>query len=86
MLREGRVMSVTAKSWVSKRADRQGGEACVRDTRIPAWVIVNYLRLGGTEANLLHDYPSLTAADVEAVREYAAAHAEEIDNAIRANE
>jgi uncharacterized protein (DUF433 family) len=75
-----------AASWVSKRPDRQGGEACVRDTRVPVWVLVNYRRLGGSDAGLLRDYPSLTAADLEAVSEYAAAHAEEIDRAIRENE
>ena len=75
-----------AASWVSQRPDRQGGDACVRDTRIPVWVLVNYRRLGGSDAGLLRDYPSLTAADLEAAWKYAAAHAEEIDRAIRENE
>jgi uncharacterized protein (DUF433 family) len=78
-------MPATA-SWVSKNPDRQGGDACVRDTRIPVWVLVNYRRLGGGDADLLRNYPSLTPADLEAAWEYAAAHAEEIDRAIRENE
>jgi uncharacterized protein (DUF433 family) len=75
-----------AASWVSERPDRQGGDACVRDTRIPVWVLVNYRRLGGADAGLLRDYPSLTPADLQAAWEYAAAHADEIDRAIRENE
>lgn len=71
---------------ISKEADRCGGDACIRDSRIPVWVLVNYRRLGGSDANLLRDYPSLTSADLEAAWRYAAAHEEEIDRAIRENE
>jgi hypothetical protein len=50
------------------------------------WVLVNYRRLGGPDANLLRDYPSLTPADLDAAWEYAAANPQEIDRAIRENE
>jgi len=73
-------------SWISKRADRCGGDACIRDTRIPVWTVVNYRRLGGSDADLLRDYPGLTAADLEAAWEYSKSNAEEIDRAIRENE
>jgi uncharacterized protein (DUF433 family) len=76
----------TPPGWISKEPDRCGGDACIRDCRIPVWVLVNYRRLGGTEANLLRDYPSLTPADLEAAWRYAAANTEEIDRAIRENE
>ena len=76
----------TTASWISKRPDRCGGDACIRDTRIPVWVLVNHHRLGGSDADLFRDYPSLTAADLEAARAYAAANVEEIDRAIRENE
>jgi uncharacterized protein (DUF433 family) len=71
---------------ITKKPDRCGGDACIRDTRVPVWVLVNYRRLGGSEAGILLDYPSLTPADLEAAWDYAAAHAEEIDRAIRENE
>src|SRR5438477_524635 len=64
----------TTTSWVSKRPDRYGGDACVRDTRIPVWVLANYRRLGAPDAEILRSYPSLTPADLEAAWEYAAAH------------
>jgi uncharacterized protein (DUF433 family) len=71
---------------VSKRPDIQGGDACIVDTRIPVWVLVNYRRLGVSDAELLRGYPSLTAADLEAAWEYAAANSQEIDSAIQENE
>jgi uncharacterized protein (DUF433 family) len=73
-------------SWVSKQPDRCGGDACIRDSRIPVWVLVNYSRLGGSDLDFLRDYPSLTPADLEAAWRYAAANEEEIERAIRENE
>ncbi len=78
-------MAVTA-SWISKKPDRCGGDACIRETRIPVWVLVNYRRLGASDADILQAYPGLTAADLEAAGEYAAENREEIDRAIRENE
>jgi uncharacterized protein (DUF433 family) len=73
-------------SWVTKQADRCGGNACVRDLRIPVWVIVNYRRLGASDEVILQAYPSLTAADLEAAFDYADANPVEINQAIRENE
>jgi uncharacterized protein (DUF433 family) len=63
-----------------------GGDACIRGHRIPVWVLVSYRRLRKSDAELLRDYPSLTAADLEAAWAYAAANAAEIDQAIREND
>src|SRR5438046_2798115 len=71
---------------VSRTPDIQGGDACIEGTRIPVWLLVNYRRLGGSDSDLLRDYPSLTATDLEAAWQYASAHGEEIDQAIRENE
>ncbi len=78
-------MTVTA-SWISKKPDRCGGDACVRDTRITVWGLVAYRRLGLSDAEILRAVQGLTPADLEAAWEYAAANAEEIDRAIRENE
>jgi uncharacterized protein (DUF433 family) len=78
-------MPITA-SWISKLPDRCGGDACVRDTRITVWGLVSYRRLGMTDSDILKAVQGLTPADLEAAWEYAAANAEEIDRAIRANE
>src|SRR5271155_1314858 len=76
----------TTVSWISKKPDRCGRDACIRETRIPVWVLVNYRRLGASDADILRAYPGLTPADLEAARDYAAANHEEIDIAIRENE
>ncbi|HBI46056.1 MAG TPA: hypothetical protein DDY78_24850 [Planctomycetales bacterium] len=78
-------MTMTA-SWISKKPDRCGGDACIRETRIPVWVLVNYRRLGASDADVLRAYPGLTPADLEAAWEYAAASLAEIDSDIRENE
>jgi uncharacterized protein (DUF433 family) len=78
--------AATRATWISKKPNRCGGDACIRESRIPVWVLVNYRRLGGSDADLLRDYPSLTPADLEAAWVYSAAHKEEIDRAIRENE
>ena len=78
-------MPLTA-SWIDKKPDRCGGDACIRDTRIPVWVLVNYRRLGASDAVILQYYPQLTMVDLEAAWEYTAKHSEELDAAIRENE
>ena len=76
----------TAASWVSKRPDRCGGDACVRETRITVWGLVSYRRLGMSDEQILGAVLGLTPADLGAAWEYAAAHPDEIDEAIRENE
>ena len=70
----------TGESWIQKTPDVCGGDACIRDTRIPVWVLVNYRRLGGSDTDLLRDYPSLTPTELEAAWGYYAANREEITN------
>jgi uncharacterized protein (DUF433 family) len=76
----------TAASWVSRKPDRCGGDACIRETRIPVWTLVNYRRLGASDADILQAYPSLTPADLEAAWAYESTHPAEIEQAIRENE
>jgi type III restriction enzyme len=49
-------------------------------------VLVNYRAQGGADADIFRSYPALSPADLEAAWEYASAHREEIDQAIRDNE
>jgi uncharacterized protein (DUF433 family) len=78
-------MPATA-SWISKKPDRCGGNACVRDSRITIWGIVSHRRLGLSDSEILNAVSGLTPADLEAAFEYAAAHPDEIDRAIEQNE
>jgi uncharacterized protein (DUF433 family) len=76
----------TATDRIVKNANICGGDACIRGHRIPVWVLVNDRRFGGSADDILRAYPSLTPADLDDAWEYAAAHGEEIDRAIRENE
>ena len=62
-----------------------GGEACIARTRVPVWVLEQARRLGASEADLLADYPRLTAADLAVAWAYVAAQRDEVEAAIRAN-
>ena len=63
-----------------------GGEPCVVRTRIPVWVLVQARRLGISEADLLHSYPSLHAEDLVNAWAYYRAYRQEIEQQIQENE
>jgi uncharacterized protein (DUF433 family) len=63
-----------------------GGDACIAETRIPVWVLVNARSIGVSEAQLLKDYPTLSATDLTNAWVYAIVYPEEIETAIRENE
>lgn len=56
-----------------------GGNARIRNTRIPVWTIVSLQQQGADDQELLENYPSLTAYDLLAVRIYYSNHSQEID-------
>jgi uncharacterized protein (DUF433 family) len=76
----------TNATWVSKKPDRCGGEACVRDTRITIWGLIAYRRLGLLDREILDAVQGLTQSDLNAAWEYAAEHDDEIEQAIHDNE
>ncbi len=71
---------------VTKTPGICGGDARIRGHRIPVWVLVNYRRHTGSDAEVQRAYPSLTADDLKAAWDYAATNADEIDRAIQENE
>lgn len=73
-------------SWISRKPDRCGGDACVRDLRIPVWTLVEARRLGASDADLLENYPSLTLADLEAAWEHQRLNSLEIERNIWENQ
>lgn len=70
---------------ITKTAGVWGGEACIAGTRIAVWLLVEAQQLGITEAQLLQDYPHITAADLVNAWTYAEAYPEEIAVVILAN-
>ena len=73
-------------SEIQKTPDVMGGEACIRNTRIPVWLLVSYRRQGATDAHILKGHPDLSAADLVNAFSYADAHFDEIETAIREQE
>ena len=63
-----------------------GGEPCIIRTRIPVWTLEQARRLGVSEADLLHSYPTLRAEDLANAWAYVRAHRDEIDEQISENE
>ncbi|NJO63946.1 MAG: DUF433 domain-containing protein [Richelia sp. RM2_1_2] len=62
-----------------------GGDACVVNTRIPVWSLVNQRNLGMSDAEILSSFPSLNAMDLVNSWNYADTHKIEIEEAIREN-
>jgi uncharacterized protein (DUF433 family) len=73
-------------SRINSAWDVCGGDACIRNTRIPVWLIVQARRLGTTETDLLHAYPALTTQDLADAWAYYVANREEIERQIGDNE
>lgn len=66
--------------------DVSGGDACIAGTRVPVWSLVQYRRLGATDAELLQWYPTLTRENLDNAWAYYEAHREEVERQIEENE
>lgn len=71
-------------SAIRRREGVLGGAACIRDTRIPASVLVGLRAQGRSAEQLLGDFPGLTPADLDAAWDYYRDHRHEIDQSIAA--
>ena len=71
---------------IQKTPGVMGGEACIRQTRIPVWLLISYRRQGASNARILEGYPDLSAADLVNAFSYADAYPDEIERAIQEQE
>ena len=71
---------------IQKTPGVMGGEACIRKTRIPVWLLVSYRRQSATEAHILEGHPDLSAVDLVNAFSYAEAYPDEIERAIQEQE
>lgn len=51
---------------------KRSGKACVRDTRITVYDVLDYLAAGMTHEQILDDFLDLTESDIRACLAYAA--------------
>ena len=63
-----------------------GGEPRIVRTRIPVWVLVQFRKLGASEADLLRSYPTLRAEDLTNAWAYYRSYRREIEQQIIENE
>ena len=75
----------TVTERITKTPGVCGGNACIRDTRITVWGLVEWRRLGLANAEIRQRVQGLEEADLQAAWNYAARHPEEIGEAIRKN-
>jgi uncharacterized protein (DUF433 family) len=71
---------------VESRPGVCGGDPCIVRTRIPIWILEQARRLGTSESELLHAYPTLRAEDLANAWAYVRSHRQEIEDRIRENE
>ena len=57
---------------ITIEAGKRGGKPCVRGLRITVYEVLDYLASGMSSAEILRDFPDLTAADIQACLAYAA--------------
>ena len=72
--------------FVKKTPGVCGGEACIRDTRVTVWGLVERRRLGLTDEEIIDRLPALTPADLALAWDYYDANRDEIDRVILQNE
>ncbi len=66
-------MSTLHTTTITTNPLRRGGRPCVRDLRISVGDVLGWLAQGQSPAQLVDEYPELTADDVRACLAYAAA-------------
>jgi len=60
------------KDLITIEPGKRGGKPCIRGLRITVYDVLEYLASGMTEAELLTDFPDLTAEDIRACLAFAA--------------
>jgi uncharacterized protein (DUF433 family) len=71
---------------IQKRPGVCGGDACIRDTRIPVWLLYSLREQGAPDSELLENYPALSQADLDAAWEYQRRNPREIAEAMTADD
>ena len=73
-------------SGVEKNVNVMGGAACILNTRIPVWMLYRARDQGVSEADLLKNYPGLSAEDLVNAWDYAVMNRDEIELQILQND
>jgi uncharacterized protein (DUF433 family) len=60
------------KDYITIEPGKRSGKPCIRGLRITVYDVLEYLASGMTEAEILADFPDLTALDIRACLAFAA--------------
>jgi uncharacterized protein (DUF433 family) len=71
---------------INKTPQVVGGNARIRNTRIPVWTLFQAHQMGASDAEILEAYPELTPIDLINAWAYTQTFPDEIQCAIAANE
>lgn len=63
-----------------------GGDVCIKGSRVPVWVLVQFYKLGVDRKDILSAFPTLKDADLEDALNYYQHNWREIDQQIADNE
>ena len=77
---------VNSTPGIVQSPDVCGGEPRIAATRIPVWALVQYRKLGVSEADLLHAFPTLNAEDLTNAWAYYKRNPDQIEQQITENE
>ena len=77
---------VWGRSYILRTPGVLGGDACIRRTRVPVWLLIRHKQLGHSEADMLGEYPGLTQADLDAAWAYYRERTEEVEAVIAEQE
>jgi uncharacterized protein (DUF433 family) len=86
ILDAGGLAMFTVMNRITRRPHPDGVEACIRDTNINVWGLVEWRQLGRSDAEILNSIPGLTLEDLAAAWQYYDTHRDEIDGFIRRND
>jgi uncharacterized protein (DUF433 family) len=79
--------NLASQSWIQKTPGVIGGDACVRNTRIAVWMLVEARKLGMSDQHIRNRYdPPLTQSDLDAAWKYYQEHPQEIELALTEND
>jgi len=65
-------MNESWRSLITVEPGKRGGRPCIRGMRITVYDVLSYLAAGKTQAEILDDFPYLTADDIQACLAFAA--------------
>ena len=60
------------QDYITIEPGKRGGKPCIRGLRITVYDVLEYLASGMTQAEVLQDFPDLTAEDLRACLAFAA--------------